>query len=100
MKRKTRRTHWWGFDYETGVREGRIAEGELRASRGCSGEEFRPQGGGLRRARAWTNFSRARGMPGTDEGALDQTNLAGHRTGAADCHARTPAKPKLADDKA
>jgi hypothetical protein len=29
-----------------------MAEGELRASRGCSGEEFRPQGGGLRRARA------------------------------------------------
>jgi hypothetical protein len=46
-KRKVRRTHWWGFDYETGVREGRMVKGELRASRGNSGEEFRPRGEGF-----------------------------------------------------
>jgi hypothetical protein len=64
-----------------------MAKGELWAGRGCFGEEFRPWGGGLRRARAWTNFSRARVTPGTDAGALDR-------------HDRTQAKPKLADDKA
>jgi hypothetical protein len=77
-----------------------MAKGELRAGRGCSGEEFWPQEGGLRHARAWTSFSRARGTPGTDVGALDRTNSAGHRAGAADHHGRTPVKPKLADDKA
>jgi hypothetical protein len=56
--------------------------------------------GGLRHARAWTSFSRARGTSGIDAGALDQTNLAGHHTSAADRHGRTTAKPKLADDKA
>jgi hypothetical protein len=50
--------------------------------------------------RALTHFSRARGTPGTDTGALDRTNSAGHRVGAADHHDRTPAKPKLVDDKA
>jgi hypothetical protein len=40
MKRKTRRSHWWGFDYETRVKEGRIVKGELRAGQGCSSEEF------------------------------------------------------------
>jgi hypothetical protein len=56
--------------------------------------------GGLRRARAWTSFSRARGISGTEAGALDQTNSVGHRAGVADRHDRTPAKPKLATDKA
>jgi hypothetical protein len=45
-KRKTWQTQWWGFDYETRVRESRMAEGELWVGRGCSGEEFRPWGGG------------------------------------------------------
>jgi hypothetical protein len=35
--------------------------------------------GGLRRARAWTSFSKARGTSRTDAGALDRTNSAGHR---------------------
>jgi hypothetical protein len=56
--------------------------------------------GGLRRGRDWASFSRASGTPGTDAGALDRTNFAGHRASAADRHGRTPAKPKLADDKA
>jgi uncharacterized protein (UPF0128 family) len=67
-KRKMQRTHWWGFDYKTGVKEGRMAKVELQVGQGCSGEEFRLRGGGLRRARAWTSFSRARGISGTDVG--------------------------------
>jgi hypothetical protein len=51
-KRKAPQTQWWGFDYETGVREGRMAKGELQAGRCCSGEEFCPWVGDLRRARA------------------------------------------------
>jgi hypothetical protein len=78
-KRSTQETHWWGFGHETGVREGRTAEERLRAGRGNSVEESRPRIGGLRRARAWTSFSRARGTSGTDAGALDWTNLASHR---------------------
>ena len=77
-----------------------MAKVELQVGQGCSDEEFRLRGGGLRRARAWTSFSRARGTLGTDTGALDRTNSTGHRAGAADHHGRTPAKPKLADDKA
>jgi hypothetical protein len=56
--------------------------------------------GGLRRARAWTGFSKARGTPGTNAGALDRANSAGHHAGMADRHGRTPAKLKLADNKA
>jgi hypothetical protein len=77
-----------------------MVEGELRAGRGRSGEEFRSRGGGLRRARAWSSFSGARGTSGTDAGALYWTNSASHRADEADRHDRTPAKQKLADDKA
>jgi hypothetical protein len=56
--------------------------------------------GGLRRARAWTNFSRVRGTSGTDAGAPDRANSTDHRAGVADRRGRTPAKPKLVDDKA
>jgi hypothetical protein len=45
-----------------------MADRGLRAGRGNSGEGFRPRGGGLRRAKAWTNFSRARGTLGVDAG--------------------------------
>jgi hypothetical protein len=93
MKRKTRRTHCWDFDHETGVREGRTAEERLRAGRGNSGEESRPRRGGSGRARAWTNFDRVRGTSGTDAGAPDQANSTGHRAGVADRRGRTPAKP-------
>jgi hypothetical protein len=57
-------------------------------------------GKGLRRAKAWTNFSRARGTPGADAGALNRANLVGHRVGAADRHGQPLAKPKLANNKA
>jgi hypothetical protein len=77
-----------------------MAEGGLWAGRGNSGEGFWPWGGGLRRAKAWTNFSRARGTLGAGAGALDQANLAGHRAGAADRHGQPPAKPKLANSEA
>jgi hypothetical protein len=47
LKRKTRRTRWWGCGHETGVRDGRMAEERLRAGRGNSAEEFRPRGGAI-----------------------------------------------------
>jgi hypothetical protein len=71
-----------------------------RAGRRNSDEGFWPRGEGLRRAKAWDSFRRARGNPGTNAGALGRANLAGHRAGVADRHGRTPVKPKLADDKA
>jgi hypothetical protein len=77
-----------------------MAEGGLRAGRGNSGEGFWPRGGGLRHAKAWTNFSRVRGTPGAGAGALDRANLAGHRAGAADRHGQPPAKPKLVNSEA
>jgi hypothetical protein len=60
----------------------------LRAGRGNSSEGFQQRGGGLRCARAWDSYSRARGTLGTDAGALGQTKSAGHRAGAAECHDR------------
>jgi hypothetical protein len=75
-------------------------EGGLRAGEGNSGEGFRPLGGGLRRAKAWTIFSRARGTPGAGARALDRGNLAGHRAGAADHHGQPPTKLKLANSEA
>jgi hypothetical protein len=54
----------------------------------------------LRRAKAWDSFTRGRGTLGTNAGALDRANLAGHRVGAADRHGRTLAKPKLANHRA
>jgi hypothetical protein len=70
------------------------------ADRRNSGEGFWPRGGGLRRAKAWDSFSRGKGTLGTNAGALGQANLASHREGAVDRHGRTPAKPKLADNRA
>jgi hypothetical protein len=66
------------------VREGRTAEERLRAGQANSGEESRPRRGGLRRVRAWTSFSKARGTSGNDAGALDWTNSADHCAGVAD----------------
>jgi hypothetical protein len=59
-----------------------MAEGGLRAGRGNSGEGFRPRGEGLRCAKSWTTFSKARGTPRAGAGALDRANLAGHRARA------------------
>jgi hypothetical protein len=53
----------------------------------------------MRHAKAWTNFKSARETPGASAGALDRTNLAGHRTGAADRHGQPPAKPRLANNE-
>jgi hypothetical protein len=79
---------------------GGMAGKRPRADRRNSGEGFRPWGGGLRHAKAWDSFSRGRGTLGTNAGAVDRANLAGHRADAVDRHDRTPAKPKLADNKA
>jgi hypothetical protein len=99
QKQRGRRGKQRDCGHETEVREGRMAEGGLRAARGNSSEGFRPQGGGLRHAKAWTNFSRARGTPGADTGALNRANLASHCAGAADHHDQPPAKPKLANNE-
>jgi hypothetical protein len=80
--------------------EGEMAGKRPRAGRRNSGEGFRPWGEGSRRAKAWDSFSSVRGNSRTDAGALGRTKSAGHRAGAADRHGRTPAKPKLADNKA
>jgi hypothetical protein len=50
------------------VREGRTAGRRPRADQRNSGEGFRPQGGELRRAKAWDSFSRGRGTLGTNTG--------------------------------
>jgi hypothetical protein len=88
MKGATRRTRWRRCGHETGVREGRTAGERLQAGQDNSGEEFRPRGEGLRRAKAWDSFSRARGTSGTDEGALGRTKLVGHCEGTVDHHGR------------
>jgi hypothetical protein len=45
-KRKTRRTHWWGCDHETGVREGRKVEERRRVGQDNSNKESQPRRGG------------------------------------------------------
>jgi hypothetical protein len=54
----------------------------------------------LRRAKAWDGFGRGRGTLGTSVRSMGRANLAGHRAGAVDRHGRTPAEPKLADNRA
>jgi hypothetical protein len=93
------------------VQRGVMAGKSPWACRRNSGEGFRPRGEGLRHAKTWDSFSRATGNSRTDAGALGRIKLASHREGAADRHGRhrrrrdgpprlTPAKPKLAGDKA
>jgi hypothetical protein len=64
-----------------------------------SGEPFRPRGGDLRRAKAWTSFSRGRGDTGTCSGELDRAKSAGHRASTADRRGRAPVKVKLAEHR-
>jgi hypothetical protein len=71
-----------------------------RAGRSNSGEPFWPQGGDLRRAKAWANFSRGRGDTGTYSGELDWAKSAGYRASTADCRCRALAKVKLAEHRA
>jgi hypothetical protein len=68
---------------------------EFRAGRRNSGEQFRPQGGDLRRAKAWAGFSRGRGDTGNYSGELDRNKSASHRVSAADRRRRAPAKVNL-----
>jgi hypothetical protein len=89
-----------GKGHESEDREGRTTTRRPRADRRNSDEGFRPQGGGLRRAKAWEGFSRGRGDTETYTGALDQAKLAGHRGDAADRHGRAPAMPKFAEHRA
>jgi hypothetical protein len=71
-----------------------------RAGRRNSGERFRPQGGDLRRAKAWAGFSRGRCTLGTNIGELDRAKSAGHCASAADRRGRAPAKAKLDEHRA
>jgi hypothetical protein len=81
-------------------REGITAVRRPREGWSNSGEPFRPQGGDLRRAKAWASFSRGRGDTGTYSGELDRAKSAGHRTSTVDGHGRAPAKVKLAEHRA
>jgi hypothetical protein len=65
-----------------------------------SNETFRPQGGGLRRSKAWASFSRGRGDTGSYSGELDRAKSASHRASTADRRGRAPAMPKLAKHRA
>jgi hypothetical protein len=65
-----------------------------------SSEAFWPQGGGLRRAKAWESLSTGRGDTGTYTEELDRAKLAGHRASTADRHGRAPLMPKLAEHRA
>jgi hypothetical protein len=69
------------------------------ADRRNSDEAFRPQGGGLSRAKAWESFSRGRGDTGTYTGELDRAKLASHRASTADCNGRAPGMPKLPEHR-
>jgi hypothetical protein len=71
-----------------------------RAGRSNSGEAFWPQGGDLRRAKAWASFSRGRGDTGTYSRELNRAKSAGHRTSMAVRRGRASAKAKLAEHRA
>jgi hypothetical protein len=86
--------------HESADRGGRTAGRRPRADRRDSGKAFQPQGGGLRRAKAWESFSGGRGDTRTYTGELDQTKLAGHRASTADRHGRASAMPKLVKHRA
>jgi hypothetical protein len=79
---------------------GRTTGRRFRADRRNSGEAFRPQGGGLRRVKAWESFSRGRGDTRTYTRELDRAKLAGHRVSTADRHGRALVMPKLAKHRA
>jgi hypothetical protein len=99
-ERMLRRTQWRRKGHESEDREGRMVGRRPRADRRNSSEGFRPQGGGLRRAKAMESFSRGRGDTGTYTGALGWTKLVGHRANTADRHGRAPAMPKLSKHRA
>jgi hypothetical protein len=63
-----RRTQWWGKGHESADRGGRTAGRRPRSDRRNSGEGFRPQGGDMRRAKAWEGFSRGRSDTGPTPG--------------------------------
>jgi hypothetical protein len=71
-----------------------------REDRRNSGEPFRPRGGDLRRAKAWTGFSRGRCTLGINTGELDWAKSVGHRASEADRRGRAPAKAKLDEHRA
>jgi hypothetical protein len=99
-ERTPRQTQWRGRGHESAGREGRTAGRRSHADQRNSGEAFRPRGGGLRRAKAWTSFSRGRDDTRTYTREPDQAKSAGHHTSSADRRGRAPAMPKLAEHRA
>jgi hypothetical protein len=79
--RRTRRTHWWGSTHETGTRDGRTAEGDLRVGRGYSSEESRARGGEIGCAKAQTSSDEGRGVVWANIGVRDGAGLASHHAG-------------------
>jgi hypothetical protein len=94
-----RRTQW-REGHESAGRGERTAGRSPRVDWRCSGEAFRPWGGGLRCAKAWASFSRGRGDTGTYSGELDRVKLVVHRKSTADHRSRAPAMTKLAKHRA
>ena len=70
-----------------------MAEGELQAGQGNSGEEFQPLGEAIDRDRARSSSSGGGGALWANVGALYGVGLAEHRAGAAGKRGRTPARP-------
>jgi hypothetical protein len=95
-----RRTLWRGRGHESTGREGRTAVRGSRAGQRNSGEQFRPRGGDLRRAKALANFSRGRGDTGNYSGELDRAESVGHHASTADRHGRVQTKVKLDEHRA
>jgi hypothetical protein len=93
MKRKTRRTCWWGCGHETQVREGREAEERLQTGRDNSAEKFLPLGEAIDRDRARSSSDGGGGALWANIGAHDGVRLAGHRASAASKRGRTPSRP-------
>jgi hypothetical protein len=57
-----------------------------------SGDESRPRGGGIGRAKARTSSGEGRGTLWTTAGTRDGANLVGRCAGAAIWHGRAPVK--------
>jgi hypothetical protein len=93
MKRKTRRTCWWGCGQEIQVREGREAEERLQTGRDNSTEKFLPLREAIDCDRARSSSGGGGGALWANIGAQDGVRLAGHHASAASKRGRTPSRP-------
>jgi hypothetical protein len=67
-----------------------MAEGALQASRGYSGEQSRPRGGGIGCAKAGTTSGEGWGTPRAKEQSRGGAKSTRHRASAADRQGRAP----------